>query len=101
VDELDSIGDAEFYGAESRLFGEPLALVDAGADHTVVARPRAQHLPRTAAGVEHSDPRFQTQRLAESGELLGRDWVVDAVSAFGDVDYPWDVHRGRSPCGRG
>ncbi len=50
--------------------------------------------PRTAAEVEHSGPRFQTQRRAESGELFGCDRVVDAVSAFRDVEYSWDVHCG-------
>ena len=41
----------------------------------------------------------ETQRRAEDGELLGRDRVVDAVSALGDVEDPWDVHCGRSPYG--
>jgi hypothetical protein len=79
------------------LLGEQLAHVDAGADDTVIACPGAQHLPRTAAEVEHSGPRFQTQRRAESGELLGCDRVVDAVSTFSDIEYSWDVHLGKSP----
>jgi hypothetical protein len=86
------IGDAEFYGTEFRLLGEQLAHVDAGADDAVIACPGAQHLPRTAAEVEHSGPPFQTQRRAENGKLFGCDRVVDAVSTFGDVEYPWDVH---------
>ncbi len=92
MDELDLIGDAEFYSTEFRLLGEQPAHVDAGADNAVIACPGAQHLPRTAAEVEHSGPRFQTQRRAESGELFGCDRVVDAVSTFSDVEYPWDVH---------
>ena len=74
------------------MLGEQPAHVDAGADDAVIACPDAQHLPRTAAEVEHSGPRFQTQRRAESGELFGCDRVVDAVSTFSDVEYPWDVH---------
>ena len=73
MNELDLIGDAEFFGAEFRLLREQLAHVDAGADDAVIACPNAQHLPRTAAEVEHSNPRFQTQRLTESGELFGCD----------------------------
>ena len=94
MDELDSIGDAEFFSTQFRLLGEQLAHIDAGADDTVIACPGAQHLPRTAAQVEHSGPRFQTQRRAESGELLGCDRVVDAVSTFSDIEYPGDVHCG-------
>jgi hypothetical protein len=91
------IGDAEFFGTAFRLLGEQPAHVDAGADDAVIACPGAQHLPRTAAEVEHSGPRFQTQRRAERGELFGCDRVVDAVSTFSDVEDPWDVHCGKSP----
>ena len=65
----------------------------------VIAGPGAQHLPRTVAEVEHSRPRFQTQRRAESGKLFGCDRVVDAVSTFSDVEYPRDVHCEKSPYG--
>jgi hypothetical protein len=94
------IGDAEFYSTEFRLLGEQLAHVDAGADEAVIVCPGAQHLPRTAAEVEHSGPRFQTQRRAENGELFGCDGVVDAVSTFSDVEYSRDVHCGKFPYGR-
>ena len=97
MDELDLIGDPEFFSAESRLLGEQLAHVDAGADDSVVACPGAQHLPRTAAEVEHSGPRFQTQRRAESGELFGCDRVMDAVSTFRDAENPWNIHCEKSP----
>ena len=99
MNELDLMGDAELFSTESRLLGEQLAHVDAGADDAVIARPGAQHLPRTAAEVEHSIPRFQTQRRAESGELFGCYRVVDAVSTFRDVEYSWDVHSNNFPCG--
>ena len=92
MDELDLIGDAEFFSTEFRLLGEQPAHVDAGAGDAVIACPGAQHLPRTAAEVEHSGPRFQTQRRAESGELFGCERVVDAVSTFSDVEDPWNVH---------
>ena len=92
MDELDLMGDAEFFSTEFRLLGEQLAHVDAGADDAVIACPGAQHLPRTAAEVEHSGTRLQTQRRAESGELFGCDRVVDAVSTFCDVEYSWNVH---------
>src|SRR5512137_2809430 len=87
MDELDLIGDAEFFSTEFCLLGEQLAHVDADADDSVIACPCAQHLPRTATEVEHSGPRFQTQRRAESGELFGCERVMDAVSTFGDVEY--------------
>ncbi len=99
MDERDLMGDAEFFSTELRLLGEQLAHVDAGADDAVIASPGAQHLPRTAAEVEHSVPRFQTQRRAERGELFGRDRVVDAVSTLSDVEYPGDVHCGEFPNG--
>src|SRR5512137_2733094 len=97
MDELDLIGDAEFFRAEFRLLGEQLAHVDAGADDSVIASPGAQHLPRTAAEVEHSGPCFQTQRRAERGEPFGCERVMDAVSTFGDVEDPWNVHCGKFP----
>jgi hypothetical protein len=37
-------------------------------------------------------PRFQAQRRAERGELFGGERVMDAVSTFGDVEDPWNVH---------
>ena len=61
-------------------------------DATVVARPGAQHLARTAAEVEYSGSRFQAQRRAKSGKLFGRKRVMDAVSAFGDVVDTRDIH---------
>mgnify|MGYP000899718311 CR=1 FL=1 len=85
MDELDSIGNAKLYGTAFRLLGEQLAHVDTGADDAVIACPGTKHLPRTAAEVEHSAPRFQTQRRAESGELFWSKRVVDAVSTFSDV----------------
>ncbi len=99
MDKLDLIGDAEFYSTKFRLLGEQLAHVDTGADDAVSACPGTQHLPRTAAEVEHSGPRFQTQCRAESGELFRCDRVVDAVSTLSDVEYPWDVHCGKPPYG--
>ncbi len=95
VDERDLVGDAELLGAESCLLGEQLAHVDAGADDAVIACPGAQHLPRTAAEVEDAGSRFQTQRGAEGGELLGCDRVVDAVSGLSDGEDAWDVHCAR------
>jgi len=80
MDELDLIGDAEFFSTEFRLLGEQLAHVDADADDAVIACPGAQHLPRTAAEVEHSGPRFQTQRRAESGELFGCEYPMQKIS---------------------
>ena len=94
MDKLDVMSDAEFFGPEFRLLGEQPAHVDADAADAVIAGPGAQHLPRTAAEVEHPGPRFPTQRRAESGELFGCEGVVDAVSTFSDVEDPWDVHCG-------
>ncbi len=96
---IDLIGNSEFFSTESRLIGEQLAHVDAGADDAVIARPGAQHLPRTAAEVEHSGAGFQTQRRAKSGKLIGCDRVVDAVSTLSDAEYPWNVHCEESPYG--
>jgi len=95
MDERDLIGYAEFFSAEFRLLGEQRAHVDTGANDAVIASPGAQHLPRTAAEVEHPGPRFQTQRRAERGELFGCERVMDAVSTFGDVEDPWNVHCGK------
>jgi hypothetical protein len=92
MDKPDLIGDAEFHGTEFRLPGEQQALVDAGADDSAMAGSGVQNLPRTAAEVKHSGPRFQRHRRAESGELFWRERVMDAVSTFGDVENPWDVH---------
>lgn len=36
---------------------------------------------------------------AESGQLFRRERVMKAVSAFGDVENPWNVHFGKPPCG--
>jgi len=99
MNELDSIGNAEFFSTEFRLLGEQLAHVDAGADDSVIACPGAQHLPRTAAEVEHPGSPFQTQRRAESGELFGCERVMDAVSTFGDVEDPWNIQCRKSPYG--
>src|SRR5512138_3869234 len=97
MDELDLIGDAEFISTAFRLLGEQLAHVDADADDAVIACPGAQHLPRTAAEVEHSGPRFQTQRRAESGELYGCNRVMDAVSTLSYVEDSWDVQCRKFP----
>src|SRR5512139_3180792 len=97
MDELDLIGDTEFFSAEFRLLGEQLAHVDAGAHDSVIARPGAQHLARTAAEVEHSGPRFQTQRRAERSELFRCERVMDAVSTFGDVEDPGNIQSRKSP----
>ena len=48
------------------MFGEQLAHIDAGADDPVIASPDAQHLPRTAAEVEHAGPRFKPTVLTQS-----------------------------------
>ena len=74
-----------------RLPGEQPAQVDAHAGDAVIARPGAQHLPGTAAEVEHAGARFQTQRRAEGGEFFGVERVVDAVGAFGDGEDSRDV----------
>ena len=74
MDELDLIGDAEFYSTEFRLLGEQLAHVDAGADDTVIACPGAQHLPRTATEVEHWAPdsrRSAAPRVASFSGVIG------------------------------
>src|SRR5512137_134479 len=99
MNEFDLIGDAEFYSTEFRLPGVQLAHVDADADDAVIACPGAQHLPRSAAEVENSGPRFQTQRRAEGGELFGCDRVVDAVSTLRDVEDPWNIQCRRPPSG--
>lgn len=70
------------------------AHVDARADDAVIACPRTQHLPRTAAQVQHPRPRRQTQGRTERGVWVGRERVVNAVGAFGDVEYAGDVHLG-------
>ncbi len=82
VDELDSVGDTEFFSAAFRLLGEQLAHVDTGANDSVIACPGAQHLARAAAEVEDTGPRFQAQRRAESSEFFGCERVVDAMSSF-------------------
>ena len=91
MDELDMISDAEFFSTEFRLLGKQLAHVDAGADDAVVPCPSAQHLPRTAAEVNHSGAQFQTKRRAESGKLFRCERVVDAVFTLSYVEYPWYV----------
>ncbi len=93
MDELDLVGNTQLHSAERRLFAEQLAHVDARADDAVIARPGAEHFPRAAAEIEHSIARLQPQRCAERSELLGRDRIVDAVSALGDVEDPWDIHE--------
>ena len=99
MDETDLVGHAEFHGPALRLFGEQRAQVDAHAGNAVIAGPGAQHLPGTAAEVEHAGARFQTQGRAEGGELFGGERVVDAVRAFGDGEDPWDVQGGKYPYG--
>ena len=91
MDEGDLIGDAEFSSAAFRLLGEQLAQVDANAGDAVIACPGAQHLPGTAAEVEHAGAHFQTQGRAERGELFRGEGVVDAMGAFGDGEDSRDV----------
>jgi len=55
MDELDLMGDAEFFSTEFRLLGEQLTHVDADAADAVIAA-RCTASPRTAAEVEHSAP---------------------------------------------
>jgi hypothetical protein len=99
MDEHDLIGDTEHLRAQFRLLGEQLARVDAGTDDPVIACPGAKHLPRPAAEVEHSGSRLQAQHIAESGELLGCERIVDAVSALADVDDPRNIQCRASPRG--
>ena len=91
MEERDLVGHAEFFGPAIRLLGEQLAQVDACAGDTVIACPGAQHLPGTAAEVEHAGARFQTQGRAERGELFRGEGVVDAMGAFGDGEDSRDV----------
>ena len=91
MEEPDLIGHAEFHGPVLRLLGEQRAQVDACAGDAVIARPGTQHLPGTAAEVEHSGACFQTQGRAEGGELFRGEGVVDAVGTFGDGEDSWDV----------
>lgn len=72
------------------------AHVDARADDVVVACSRTQHLPRTTAQVQHLRPRRQTQVRTERGVWVGRERVVNAVGAFGDVEDAGDVHWGET-----
>ena len=99
MDEPDLVGNAEFLGPALRLLGEQLAQVDPKAGDTVIARPGAQHLPGTAAEVEHSGACFQTQGRAERGELFGGERVVDAVGTFGDGEDSWNVQGRKTPYG--
>ena len=82
-----------------RLPGEQPAQVDANAGDTMIARPGAQHLPRTAAKIEHTGARFQTQCRAEDGEFFGCERVMDAVGAFGDGEDPWNIQGRKFPYG--
>ena len=99
MDEPDLIGHAEFHGPVLRLLGEQRAQVDACAGDAVIARPGTQHLPGTAAEVEHSGACFQTQGRAERGELFGGERVVDAVGTFGDGEDSWNVQGRKTPYG--
>lgn len=95
MDEADLSGHAQLHRTALGLRGEQGAHVDARADDAVIARPSAQHLPRTAARIQHPPPRRQTQRRTERGVFVGREWVVNAVGAFGDVEDAGDVHWGK------
>ncbi|HOU81396.1 MAG TPA: hypothetical protein PLE57_09075, partial [Methanoregulaceae archaeon] len=57
-----------------------------------IACPGAQHLARPAAEVEHTSPRFQAQRCAESGEMFRGERVMDTVSAFGYGEDTGNIH---------
>src|SRR5690606_25526674 len=96
VDELQSIGDPELFGTQFRLVGEQLAHVDTSAANPVVACPSAQHLARTAAEVQNMGCWFQTQRCAESGELVARERIMDTVLAFGDFKNPRNTQLRKS-----
>ena len=91
MNEFDFVGDAEFFSAVFCLPAEQLAHVDTDAGDSVIARPGAQHLARTAAEVEYTSPRFKAQHGAERGELFRRERVVNAVGAFGNVEDAWDI----------
>lgn len=94
MDEADLTGHAQLHRTALGLRGEQGAHVDARADDAVVARPSAQHLARSTAQVKHPRPRRQTQRRTERGVFVRRERVVNAVGAFGDVEYAGDVHWG-------
>jgi len=99
VDEPDPVGDAELQSAKFRLPGEQAAHVDTCAGDAVIPCPGAQHFPGTAAEVEHTGSRFHSQRRAKSGELFDGERIVDAVSAFSDVEYSRNVHCNNLPAG--
>lgn len=92
MDELDLIRNTEFYSSAFRLLGKHRAHVYAGSYNSVISCPGAQHLSRTAAEVEYLGSRFQAQRSAKCGQFFWGDRVMDAMSTFSDVEYPWDVH---------
>ena len=94
MNEADLSGHAQLHRAALGLRSEQRAHVDARADDAVIACPSAQHLPRTAAQVKHPLPRRQTQRRTERGVFVGRERVVNAVGAFGDIEDAGDVHWG-------
>ena len=95
MDEIDFIGDAEFFSAEFRLFGEQLAHVDAGAEDAVITCPEVhstspEPLPRSSTRA----PSCRRNASPRGAELFGCERVMDAVSPFGDVEDPWNVHFG-------
>ena len=90
--ERDLSGHAQLHRTALGLRGEQGAHVDARADDAVIACPRTQHFTRTAAQVKHPRPRRQTQCRTERGVFIGRERVVNAVGAFGDVEYAGDVN---------
>jgi hypothetical protein len=91
MDKLNLIGDFEFFSAEFRLLGEQQAHIDTDTGDSVIACPGTQHLAGTAAEVEYTGPWFQAQCRTERGELFRREWVMDAVSTFGNGEDSWDV----------
>src|SRR5690606_12043812 len=96
VDELQLLGGPELVGTQFRRLGEQLAHVDASAANPIVACPSAQHLARTAAEVQNMCCWFQTQRCAESGELVGCERIMDTVLAFGDAKNPRNIQLRKS-----
>jgi hypothetical protein len=76
-----------------------LAHIYAGADYPMLVRPSTKHLARTATEVKDTGPRCYAQSRAESSQILRRERVVDAMSTFGDVEDPWNVHGEISPYG--
>jgi hypothetical protein len=86
TNELDLVRDMEFFCAAFRLLGEQRAHVDTRAHDAVIACPDVWHLARAAAEVEDTGPRLKEQCRAERSEFYGCERVVDAMSAFSNVE---------------